>query len=65
MGNHPLYNDYSECEVLIVKKLYMAPDADIVRFVAEEQMALDEASVVGGDVGNGDWDGTWDGFWDT
>ena len=60
MGNHLRYNDYSECEVLNVKKLYVAPDAEIVRFVAEERMAaLDEASIVGDVVDPDNWDGMW------
>lgn len=43
-----------------MKKLYVAPDADIVRFVAEERMAaLDEASIVGGAVDFDNWDGMW------
>ncbi len=47
-----------------MKKLYVAPDADIVRFVAEERMAdTPEESLVGGNV-NGGWNGGWDGGWD-
>lgn len=41
-----------------MKELYLAPEAEIVRFVAEEKLAFDEASDVSWDVSNaqdGDW----------
>ncbi len=41
-----------------MKELYLAPEAEIVRFVAEEKLASDETSVVSWDVtdkADGDW----------
>lgn len=43
-----------------MKKLYVAPDADIIRFVAEERVAYDEeTSIIGGGVDFGSQDGAW------
>ncbi len=45
-----------------MKELYVAPEAEIVCFVAEENLALDETSFLGWDItdqGDGDWE-NWD-----
>ena len=45
-----------------MKELYVAPEAEIVRFVAEEDLATGTVSFLGFDVTNqqdGDWNG-WD-----
>ena len=49
-----------------MKKLYVAPDADIIRFIAEERVAYDEeTSVIGNGVDfGGSWGSGWDGDWD-
>ena len=61
-GSYQL-QDSMEWEVVDMKELYVAPEAEIVRFVAEEKLAFnDQDSFLGFDVTDnqdGDWGG-WD-----